>query len=392
MKIRWICWLIGICATLYTLSPGQPILSEIKNGRAEISDVPRVDWIYHIDAGDGYVAVITNDRKSFQLFGTSAKTGFSLNEEGNGLFFRVSMDSRSGFVLVGNALYEGSHQYVGYDYNGRVVLGPLETQNDVEIDPTGRFFYSVYDIGNDYNHPTIYDSTGNIMAEFKSSGLWDLKVLDPFHILFCDQNRIQVLLYPDMTVEKEIMPPHEHVRGDLSSAISPDGIVYAYVVYDKIFIIDLESGKISHVPNQMINIVPTHPEMAISSNGDYLAIFQPIGGKQAVRILQKHDTDYVQIVDGFEVPVPPGYAAYRSFAIGDSFCIVNYFTGSDNRIDFKSFVFEFPQGRTDSLAGEALDGLATIDSSRKPQRSSFRVTDISPGAASTRLVKIRDMQ
>jgi hypothetical protein len=328
--------------------------------RNRIANLPEVDWIYHFAISENGLAIIEKDRKSLHIYnGNDSQVTVSADQ--GGYFFLVSLNSPSGLVLAGQFFGEegGQKKYTAFDFEGRPVLGPLSTASIVEISPNGRYFYSIYDVGNNYNEPALYDSTGELISHLKSTtGDWDLQFTDDSRLLFRDGGKIRILSFPQL----HIITTYE--VGDVTfaelprSALSRDGSTYAFQSHDAIVVVDLINGYISEIKKTEINEVPMNPHFLISDSGKSLVLFIFLEGSNVVDIFERKDSDYVIVQDSFRVPFDKvlSFVPDLSF-IRNGKCISNFCHNVNSTFQYESFVFEIASNVSLSDCGEIVDGL-----------------------------------
>jgi hypothetical protein len=367
---------------------GQPEIDSIKQS-GEASDViPTVNWIYHIDVGDGYVGIISDSRQQFDLFDKNSKSVFSLAPDSGNIFYFMSMRSNTELVLIGEMIIEGRLIFSGYDYRGNLILGPLAAQNEVEITPCRKFFYSVYDAAYYYNRPKLYDRDGHKIGELElSESQWDIQIMDDSLLLCRDGNRLDILSYPDLSLKKKILINHTKESDFPKSALSMDGWSYAYLAYDKIIVCDLKSGEEFFIPNRFVNDIPSYPNLNISNGGNYLIL----DWGTEIEVYKKGPDGFEKSIDSLAIPLQDGYFLFRSVMINDRYCAKGYLRYSKGSTEFWSFLFNF-SGKEDSASqGIIIDGLVTLDSKDDMSPESFRVTGIKSNQVSTKILTVQEI-
>ena len=328
--------------------------------RNGIANLPDVDWIYHFAVSDRGLAIIEKDRKSLHIYSESYSQ-VTVSADQGGYFFFVSLNSPSGLILAGQFFGEEGEQrkYTVFDFEGRPVLGPLSTASIVEISPDGRYFYSIYDVGNNYNEPALYDSTGELISHLESTtGNWDLQFVDDCRLLFRDGGKIRILSFPQL----HIIMTYE--VGDLTfadlprSALSRDGSIYAFQSRDAIVVVDLTNGGISKIKKTEISELPMNPHFLISDSGKSLVLFNFLGGSNIIDIFDREKGDYVIVQGSFRIPFDKvlSFVPNLSF-IRNGKCVSNFRHNVNSTFQYESFVFEIASGVSLSGCGEIIDGL-----------------------------------
>jgi len=328
-----------------------------------IEPLPIVKWIYYIDASSGYIGTISDNRKLFELRGEGGTVCFSRKAQGEheAGFVEVAMRNNPGLVLLTEEADYGVFRSLVFDYAGDVMMGPVTSSNIVALSPGGAYFYSFNDIGNDKKTPSVYGKDGNLLARFYSSGSWDLKALNDSLVLYRDEDDIQIIVVPKMSVCSE-MSFEPDIASDLpASDLSPDSRWYAYSRYEGVVIWDLRERSSFYVPHEMINDTYVRPSLAISSGGTYLVeYYRNIRGyKIAVYELVADSyrrTAYDPVVSvGRDLEFLP-----NALFVEGTTCILNMFAASAQGITFSSYSFDAAiQG--DKLQGHLREGLITLE-------------------------------
>lgn len=357
-----------------------------------IGPIPEVNWIFHVDAIEGYVGIVSNERKLFQLYGSDGATVFERKAQADeqAIYLKVGLRDNPGKVLLIEGWGSRSFECVVLDYAGNLLAGPVRSENIVAVSPGGQYFYSVKDIGNDAATASVYDATGNRLALFTNDGgAWDLKAISDSLVLYRDADHIRILAVPEMVVRSE-MTAEAGTLSDLQmSALSPDGAWYAYPQFETIVVCDLVAKVSYTIPKEVINVSPLRPDLAISNNGSFLTMFMITSRGDEVLVYRRKENAYVRL--GHQLDIAPGYR-FQGIVGGwfatDSICALSFaFVGSQG-IEFFSYIFDATTAG-DDLKGQLMEGLLTRDLPDADGTPRFRTTILAGQKAVTKIVQLR---
>ncbi len=358
---------------------------------ADIGPIPKITWLYDIDAADGYIATVQKEAGLFQLWGRGGEV-FSRKPDDGWIFYFVRIQPSAHILLVSEAHGEFSIRWIGYDYSGRVVLGPINTSQSLRVSPNGKICYGVFEIGEDISKPVLYDSAGNHLVTFHPRPeIWDIKILSDSTLLYRHPDTIRIISYPEIdTISEFIVPFTDQSHNRVRSAVSGDGSYYAYVGRGTIIICNVHNGEISLAPDEIADkYSDRHP--ALSDDGEFLIMNHSPRGVEQVSIYRKSGRQYAAVADTFVVPLPGEYAFWGYTILMNRYCALSYQTRLATGLIFKSFLFDFTAPPDEGIKGELLDGLVTIDSNNDDP-SRFRLTSTDSGYARTKLCRIDNLR
>lgn len=352
---------------------------------ADIGPIPRITWLFDMDADDGYIATLDKDAGLFRLFGPGGEV-FSKKADANNYYYAVRIEPTANiiFVLRGGSPRGG----IGFDYDGRKVFGPVKSLQPMMVSPNGKICYSFFEIGEYISIPELYDSDGNHLATFHPRPvIWDIKILDDSTLLYRHLDTVRIISYPVIdTLSKFIVPSKDQSYNRVRSAVSGDGSYYAYVGQKTIIILDVRKGEIFLAPDDIVDeYADRHP--ALSDNGEFLIMNHSPRGVEKVSIYMKSGRQYEAVVDTFVVPVPDEFAFWEYTILMNRYCAISYFAGSATGLIFKSFLFDFMVSYEEEITGRILNGMVTVDSNNDDP-AHFRLTSTDSGYARTKLCRI----
>ena len=157
------------------------------------------------------------------------------------------------------------------------------------------------DILSDRGRPTVWDATGNLLAEFDIKyGMWQMAAINDSLLLFQDWNHLKIISIPSMAVEKEyvvegiIQPPIKSF-----SSMDPSGDYYAFESEYKITICNLINGDIQLIDKSSVGY--RRGRIGLSEAGEYLYCFHS-RRNITVTIFQRFKEGYEAIAVNQEVP------------------------------------------------------------------------------------------
>lgn len=354
---------------------------------ADIGPIPRVNWLYDIDAADGYIATIDREARLFQLFGPGGEI-FRNRPDSNGGFWLVRIQPNVDIILVAEASKEFGNRWIGYDYSGRVVFGPVNTSQPLRVSPDGKICYSVYDVGEDISKPVLYDVNGHHLATFLNHPRqWDIKILDDSLLVYRNIDTIRIISYPAIDTISEFVVPLQLLSHFPHSAVTRNGSHYAFLVRGNIIVCNLISRQVYTIPDDTAYDKYFWRDLALTDDGEFLILNQCLRHDQSINIYAKRGSEYAEVVDSFVVPLPGEYEFWGFTILMNRYCAISYQTRVATGLIFNSFLFDFTISPDEGIKGELLDGMVTVDSNNDdPAR--FRLTSTDSGYARTKLCRI----
>lgn len=346
--------------------------------------IPRIDAPSYFDATDEYIGVISDDKHRFQLFDLQGNVVFSERVEPGG-FFMVEMRDYNGFFILGRAETEDLAMYTVYDYSGRKLLD-MWCQGVLKAFPSGLHYFS--ENGNTYMEvspgaPTIYDSQGDVLAEFSvGTDLWEMTAVNDSLLVLEHYDRVQLISVPTMTVISEIDLDGLHPTGlSMRRSLSPDGTHYAYLAAREIVVCDLYNESAILVPLDFHGEIPSTPVIFLSENADYLLTHDNPLRTQTLDVFKKEDGTYVKMVDDFTIPMDGGgLTPIKGTFISDHIFAASFARSTSTGIQPRTFLYRFDTAEA-VASGLAVEGFIWINP-QSPDRINRLIIDSDAGTAS----------
>ncbi len=334
-----------------------------------LDNMPVKTRIGGLDMANGFIAMLTDSfidfRNEFIIFDSNGNEILSKRSPENMSYWHLDLKSCSGVIILGEGVPEGRNYFSAYDYTGKMLISPFLTgksTNPVMSSPSIKYLYSRNeDILSDRGRPTVWDATGNLLAEFDIKyGMWQMAAINDSLLLFQDWNHLKIISIPSMAVEKEyvvegiIQPPIKSF-----SSMDPSGDYYAFESEYKITICNLINGDIQLIDKSSVGY--RRGRIGLSEAGEYLYCFHS-RRNITVTIFQRFKEGYEAIAVNQEVPFD---GEVDLIYIGPYFwnnrCIINAenVTQSPRVLEYKSFIIDISDLADNQVNGVALQGFAT---------------------------------
>ncbi len=325
-----------------------------------IVDLPAVGWVFHFAASDSAIAIVEQDRKNLRIM-TPYGLSVSIPADDGWLFFHLSFASEANMLLTGefSLAQREEYKWSGRNSHGEVVFGPIFTRSTMTLSPDGRYCYALYDVGNDFNRPEVYDAAGELVASFVSrSGNWDIKIIQDTLLLYRDGGRLTLYSVPGF---------HESVTYDSIplayaelpfSSVSADGSAYAFQSPKEILVVRLTDGLVSRIDKANLDGNTLYPHLLIADSGNPLLVFTAGNGRNYINIFHRNATGYVKTPQVLEVPFKAARNIDSELSfVRDQLCVVNYWLIVDSTVTYQAAVVDLD---SDTLMREKIpivDGL-----------------------------------
>ncbi len=347
---------------------GTPLMVE-KISETFLDNMPMKTRIGGLDMANGFIAMLTDTiidfGNEFILFDSNGNKVFSKKSIQNKCYWYLDLKSCNGVIILGEGPPEGRNYFSAYDYSGKMLIAPFLTgksYNPVLSSPSMKYLYSRNeDILNDGGKPTVWDATGNLLAEFDiKNGLWQMAAINDSLLLFQDWNYLKIISIPSMAVEKEyfvegiIPPPIESF-----SSMDPSGDYYAFEGEYKLAICNLTNGDIQLIDKSSVGY--RRGRIGLSEAGEYLFCFHS-RRNITVTIFQRFKEGYDVIAVNQKVPFDGEVnVLYMGPYFYNNKCIINAenVTHSPDGIEYKSFIFDVFGMAENMVNGVALNGFAS---------------------------------
>ncbi|MDH3891941.1 MAG: hypothetical protein OEV49_12730 [candidate division Zixibacteria bacterium] len=355
--------------------------------------IPRLDEPSHFDATEEYMGVVSDNKHSFQLFDLQGNVVFSEHLDPGG-FFMVQMRDYDGFFILGRTDRKGSEMYAAYDYSGQQLLD-MWCRALLRAFPSGQYYFTENDntlMESSPGKPTIYDSQGNMLAEFSiTTDSWEMTAVNDSLLVLEHYDRVQLISVPDMSIISDIAVNGVRPAGaSMKRSLSSDGTHYAYLTAKHIVVCDLYNESVALVPLDTFDDIPISPAIFLSPNGDYLLIHHNPLRTQTIDVLAKDGERYVKTVDDFTIPMEAGYIP----PVGGTFVSEHIFAASfaswgSNGLQPRTFLYRFDTAEA-VASGLALEGFIWINP-QSPERINRLTIDSEAGTASISEFNLGDM-
>jgi len=334
-----------------------------------LDNMPVKTRIGGLDMANGFIAMLTDSfidfRNEFILFDSNGNEIISKRSSENMSYWYLDLKSCNGVIILGEGVPEGRNYFSAYDYSGKMLISPFLTgksYNPVLASPSMKYLYSRNeDILSDIGEPTVWDASGNLLAEFDIKyGMWQMAAINDSLLLFQDWNHLEIISIPSMVVEKEyvvegiIPPPIESF-----SSMDPSGDYYAFESEYKLIICNLTNGDIQLIDKSSVGY--RRGRIGLSESGEYLFCFHS-RRNITVTIFQRFKEGYEAIAINQKVPFD---GEVDLIYIGPYFwnnkCIINAenVTQSPRVLEYRSFIIDISNLAENRVNGVTLQGFAT---------------------------------
>lgn len=392
-RLRLAGILLLLNSAVFVHSHGGGTLVVESPGQDATVGIPRVDEPSHFDATTEHIGVISDNKHQFQLFDLQGNVVFSERHE-PGCFFMVQMRDYDGFLILGWSEGNSGPMYAVYDYSGRKLLDTW-CRVILKAFPSGQHYFT--ENGNAYMEvgtgaPTIYDSQGNVLAEFSVGGdQWEMTAVNDSLLVLEHYDRVQLIAVPSMTVLRDIVVDGVRPTGlSMRRSLSPDGTHYAYLADKNIVICDLYNGSAVLVPLDYRGDIPTTPVIFLSPNGDYLLTHDNPRRTQTIDVFKKEGGTYIKLVDDFLIPMEVGgIPPVKGTFISDHVLAASFASWGSNGLQPRTYLYRFDTAEA-VASGLALEGFIWINP-QSPERINRLTIDTDAGTGSVGEVQVRDM-
>ena len=265
------------------------------------------------------------------------------------------------------------------DFAGRPKAGPFESNATLEVTANGRFLYSVYDAGSEYNRPVLFNASGQQVARLTSrTGSWDLRPLSDSTFLYRDGGKITIYRLRRMNPVASYSTGVE-VAADLPrTALSGDCSVYAFLTRDEVIIVNLADSAVSHCARPECDRGSSYPYLLFSSSGDALVVLSRSNSSERADLIVKGDSGYEKRSSPYGVTWGDGwvFAPEQSF-VKDGLVVLNHREQADSTFHYRSSVFNLYGNPASGFLGiEGLVVPALSPGKFKQVQMSARTADI----------------